>query len=179
MICDVQAEHRWRRPTAINRVPAIRVSGLEYRYPDGKEALRGVDSDRSAGESVALVGPNGAGKSTLLLHLNGLLPGKAADAAGHGHHRAGTASNRRRRPGPSVWIDGLEVNDRNAPEVRRRVGLVFQDPDDQLFCNTVIEDVAFGPLNLGKTHGRGAADRARLPGTGRPATTRPSVLPIT
>ena len=51
----------------------------------------------------------------------------------------------------SIWIDGLEVNDRNAAEIRRRVGLVFQDPDDQLFCNTVIEDVAFGPLNLGKT----------------------------
>ena len=70
---------------------------------------------------------------------------------GHNHPagpRGHGASGSRR---PSVWIDGLEVNERNAPEVRRRVGLVFQDPDDQLFCNTVVEDVAFGPLNMGKT----------------------------
>ena len=132
------------------RVPAIRVSGLEYRYPDGKDALLGVELTVYPGESVALVGPNGAGKSTLLLHLNGLLPGKVRRSAGHGHLGEGQTRDRRRACGPSAWIDGLEVNDRNAPEVRRRVGLVFQDPDDQLFCNTVIEDVAFGPLNLGK-----------------------------
>ncbi len=130
-------------------VPAIRVSGLDYRYPDGKEALRGVELSIRTGESVALVGPNGAGKSTLLLHLNGLLPGKARGAIGHGH--ASGAAHRNGRPSsvPQVWIDGLEVIGRNAAEVRRRVGLVFQDPDDQLFCNTVIEDVAFGPLNQG------------------------------
>jgi cobalt/nickel transport system ATP-binding protein len=69
----------------------------------------------------------------------------------HDHTGGHGVRNARRGLGPSVWIDGLEVNDRNAPEVRRRVGLVFQDPDDQLFCNTVIEDVAFGPLNMGKT----------------------------
>jgi cobalt/nickel transport system ATP-binding protein len=131
-------------------VPAIRVSGLEYRYPDGKEALLGVELTIYSGESVALVGPNGAGKSTLLLHLNGLLPGKRRVLAGHGHLGEQQAGVRRRIQDPSAWIDGLAVNDRNAPEVRRRVGLVFQDPDDQLFCNTVIDDVAFGPLNLGK-----------------------------
>ena len=114
--------------------PAVRVSGLSYAYPDGRLALVGVDLEISPGESVALVGPNGAGKSTLLLHLNGLLPGKRA-APG-------------RRPTPSVWIDGLDAS-REASEVRRRVGLLFQDPDDQLFSTTVLEDVAFGPLNLG------------------------------
>jgi len=132
-------------------VPAIRVSGLEYRYPDGKEALRGVDLIVRAGESVAVVGPNGAGKSTLLLHLNGLLPGKSRSTAGHIHLAGWGLRNGRRSLAPCVWIGGLEVGDRNAPEVRRQVGLVFQDPDDQLFCNTVIEDVAFGPLNQGKS----------------------------
>ena len=131
--------------------------GVPLSRREGRASRRRTDDH--AGESVALVGPNGAGKSTLLLHLNGLLPGKARGTAGHGHagRLAGTATAGACR-GPSVWIDGLEVNDRNAPEVRRRVGLVFQDPDDQLFCNTVIEDVAFGPLNLGKT----AAEARRI-----------------
>jgi cobalt/nickel transport system ATP-binding protein len=140
------------------RVPAILVRDLEYRYPDGKDALRGVTMTVQSGESVALVGPNGAGKSTLLLHLNGLLPGMVPTAAGHGGHFGWPASNHRRTLAPSVWIDGLEVGPANAPLVRRRVGLVFQDPDDQLFCNTVIEDVAFGPLNLGKS----AAEARRI-----------------
>src|SRR5262249_31595505 len=128
--------------------PAVRVCGLEYRYPDGKEALRGVDLTVQAGASVAIVGPNGAGKSTLLLHLNGLLPGRPRRTIGHAHALGEDPRNGRRRR-PCVWIDGLEVNDQNTGEVRGRVGLVFQDPDDQLFCNTVIEDVAFGPLNQG------------------------------
>jgi cobalt/nickel transport system ATP-binding protein len=130
--------------------PAVKVVGLEYRYPDGRHALRGVDLTIMAGESIALVGPNGAGKSTLLLHLNGLLPGRERSATVHSHAReTGVALSSRNGAGPNVWIDGLEVNARNAPEVRRRVGLVFQDPDDQLFSTSVIEDVAFGPLNLG------------------------------
>jgi energy-coupling factor transporter ATP-binding protein EcfA2 len=128
-------------------VAAVRVENLHYRYPDGRVALRGVDLTLVEGESVALIGPNGAGKSTLLWHLNGLLPGRNRGAAIHAH---GVTSSERNGKTASVWIDGIEVNDRNGPEVRRRVGLVFQDPDDQLFSSTVIEDVAFGPLNLGK-----------------------------
>jgi len=110
-------------------VPAVEVDGLEYRYPDGREALRGVDLRVSPGERVALLGPNGAGKTTLALHLNGIL----APAAG------------------TVTIGGLRVGEDNLREVRRRVGLVFQDTDDQLFMPTVREDVAFGPANMGLT----------------------------
>jgi cobalt/nickel transport system ATP-binding protein len=137
--------------------PAIRVSGLTYRYPDGTEALRGVELAVPGGESVAVVGPNGAGKSTLMLHLNGLLPGKPRGALGHAHETPWNGRDGRSPLEPRVWIDGLAVSERTAQEVRRRVGLVFQDPDDQLFCNTVIEDVAFGPLNLGKSAGEARA----------------------
>lgn len=105
---------------------AIEIKNLCYIYPDGTEALRNIDLSIENGESVALVGPNGAGKSTLILHLNGLLRGEG-----------------------EVRVFGLPINDENVREIRRRVGVVFQDPDDQLFSPTVFDDVAFGPLNMG------------------------------
>jgi cobalt/nickel transport system ATP-binding protein len=107
--------------------PSLRVDGLAFAYPDGHQALFGVDLTVRQGERVALLGPNGAGKTTLVLHLNGILP------AGRG----------------SVEVGGLPVVKQNLAEIRRRVGIVFQDPDDQLFMPTVRDDVAFGPANLG------------------------------
>ncbi|NYG56571.1 ATP-binding cassette domain-containing protein [Nocardioides perillae] len=112
--------------------PVLDVRGLAYAYPDGHQALFGVDLHVHAGERVALLGPNGAGKTTLVLHLNGIL------TAGAG----------------SVAVSGLPVTKASVAEVRRRVGVVFQDPDDQLFMPTVRQDVAFGPANAGL---RGAA----------------------
>ncbi len=111
--------------------PSLRVEDLAFAYPDGHQALYGVDLRVERGERVALLGPNGAGKTTLVLHLNGIL------TAGRG----------------SVHVAGLPVDRRNLQEVRRRVGIVFQDPDDQLFMPTVGEDVAFGPRNLGLPEG--------------------------
>jgi len=108
-------------------VNAFEVRGLAFAYPDGLQALFGVNLTVSRGERVALLGPNGAGKTTLALHLNGILE------AGAG----------------SVHVGGLELNKTNLKEIRRRVAIVFQDPDDQLFMPTVREDVAFGPANLG------------------------------
>jgi cobalt/nickel transport system ATP-binding protein len=122
----------------MNEVPSLCVRGVSYSYPDGHEALRGVDLSVAKGERVALLGPNGAGKTTLVLHLNGILPGPSA-----GH--TGAAEGR-------VEVAGLTVDARDRAvltEIRRRVGIVFQDPDDQLFMPTVAEDVAFGPANLG------------------------------
>lgn len=109
----------------IGRSAAITVTDLSYAYPDGTAALHGVNLRVMKGETVALMGPNGAGKSTLALHFNGIL----APASG------------------KVEVMGLEVRKKNFREVRDLVGLVFQDPDDQLFSPTVLEDVAFGPLN--------------------------------
>ncbi|MGL4464476.1 MAG: energy-coupling factor ABC transporter ATP-binding protein [Planctomycetia bacterium] len=112
--------------------PVLSLCDVTYRYPDGRVALDGVSFTVAPGETVALVGPNGAGKTTLLLHLDGILPERlpaAADAR--------------------VQVAGLPVCAKNLTAVRRAVGLLFQDPDDQLFCATVLEDVAFGPLNQG------------------------------
>jgi cobalt/nickel transport system ATP-binding protein len=117
--------------------PVLDVRGLAFAYPDGHQALFGVDLHVHEGERVALLGPNGAGKTTLVLHLNGILN------AGAG----------------SVAVGGLPVEKGNLKEIRRRVGIVFQDPDDQLFLGTVRQDVAFGPANLGV---RGAALEATV-----------------
>lgn len=105
----------------------LQVADLHFAYPDGHAALRGINLRLCKGEKVALVGPNGAGKSTLMLHLNGILNG------GKG----------------SIQIAGLLVSEKNLPQIRAAVGLVFQNPDDQLFSPTVFEDVAFGPLHMG------------------------------
>jgi len=105
----------------------VEVDRLCHDYPDGTRALRGVSFRIHHGESVAVVGGNGAGKSTLLLHLNGYLtPGEG-----------------------TVRVGDLPLTRETLPEIRRTVGMIFQDPDDQLFMPTVREDVAFGPLNLG------------------------------
>ena len=114
--------------------PSIEVRGLAFAYPDGRQALFGIDLHIHRGERVALLGPNGAGKTTLVLHLNGIL-GSVAGGAGAG----------------TVTVGGLALTRENLVEIRRRVGLVFQDPDDQLFMPTVADDVAFGPANLGVT----------------------------
>jgi len=109
---------------------AIDIRGLNYRYPDGTHALKDVTLSVEDGERVGLIGPNGAGKSTLLLHLNGLLPERPAAE-------------------PVVHILGLPISKPHLTAIRARVGVLFQDPDDQLFCPTVGEDVAFGPRQLG------------------------------
>ncbi|MBI3922959.1 MAG: ABC transporter ATP-binding protein [Armatimonadetes bacterium] len=108
----------------------IHLRDLHYTYPDGREALRGLSLDVQRHESVALLGPNGAGKSTVLLHLNGLLQGRG-----------------------EIEVCGLPVRKGNFHVLRQKVGLAFQNPEDQLFMPTVLEDVAFGPMNAGLEQG--------------------------
>ncbi len=104
----------------------VEIDHLSYHYPDGTPALMDIDLEVYQQESIAILGPNGAGKSTLLYHLNGTLMGTG-----------------------TVIVLGIPVEKKNLKEIRRRVGLVFQSPEDQLFCPTVFDDVAFGPLNMG------------------------------
>ena len=110
--------------------PAIEIRNLLYAYPDGKEALKGISFCVEEGACIGLIGPNGSGKSTLLLHLNGVLP-------------------ERLDPTSRVVVSGIPLSPRTLLQIRRHVGLLFQDPDDQLFCATVYEDVAFGPKQFG------------------------------
>ncbi|RMH13684.1 MAG: ATP-binding cassette domain-containing protein, partial [Gammaproteobacteria bacterium] len=107
--------------------PAIEVRDVHFAYPDGHQVLKGVTCQIHPGEKVALIGPNGAGKSTFMSHLNGVVMASRGE----------------------VRINGTMVTRKTLNKVRRQVGIVFQDPDDQLFCPTVFDDVAFGPLNLG------------------------------
>lgn len=105
---------------------AVEMKKVTFNYPDGQCGLKDITLNIYCGESVGLIGPNGAGKSTLLLHLNGILRGTG-----------------------EIYIRGLKVEDKNIRKIRKMVGMVFQDPEDQLFSLNVFDDVAFGPLNLG------------------------------
>jgi cobalt/nickel transport system ATP-binding protein len=104
----------------------VEIKDLCFTYPDGRKGLRNIDLNIYRGENVAVVGPNGAGKSTLLLHLNGILRGNSM-----------------------VRICGIPMGEQNLKEIRKKVGLIFQDPEDQLFSLNVFDDVAFGPINMG------------------------------
>jgi cobalt/nickel transport system ATP-binding protein len=110
----------------MNEEAVIKIEDLSFAYPDGRQALKNISLRILRNETVALIGPNGAGKSTLLLHLNGILHSNGA-----------------------VQIMGKSFSEKNLRWIRSRVGLVFQNPDDQLFSTTVFDDVAFGPLNMG------------------------------
>ncbi|HEU4752907.1 MAG TPA: ABC transporter ATP-binding protein, partial [Armatimonadota bacterium] len=105
---------------------SVYLENVSFAYPDGQPALRGLSLQVRAGETLGVLGPNGAGKSTLLLHLNGLLRGEG-----------------------TIRIGDTVLCDRTLAEIRSKVGLLFQNPDDQLFLPTVWEDVAFGPRNQG------------------------------
>ena len=104
----------------------VEVKDLSYTYPDGSRALTGVNLDVFEGDSLGIIGSNGVGKSTFLLHLNGILQTNGA-----------------------VRVMDMDMTDKNLPRIRSLVGLVFQDPDNQLFMPTVFDDVGFGPINMG------------------------------
>ena len=106
----------------------LTVRNLHHRYSDGTQALSGVDFDLDADECVALLGANGSGKTTFVLHLNGLMEALPEEG--------------------TIEVCGIALNPRTADQVRSKIGLVFQDSDEQLFMPTVLEDVAFGPANL-------------------------------
>jgi cobalt/nickel transport system ATP-binding protein len=133
--------------STVDRPTALCVERLSFAYPDGHVALRDVSLRVGAGEKVALVGPNGAGKSTLLLHLNGILTGQGR-----------------------IEVAGLELTRASLPRIRARVGLVFQNPEDQLFSPTVLDDVAYGPLHMGlseaeaRARSLGALERVGMAG---------------
>lgn len=111
---------------------ALTIRHLSYRYPDGTLALEDVSLAIEESECVGLIGPNGSGKSTLLLHVNGILPEKLQEE-------------------DRIAVFGVALRPGSLPEIRRSVGLLFQDPDDQLFCPTVYDDVAFGPQQFGES----------------------------
>jgi cobalt/nickel transport system ATP-binding protein len=114
----------------MNNVPSLQISNLAFAYPDGNQALYGVNLTINKGERVALLGPNGAGKTTLVMHMNGIHP---------------TMQGEVRVAGELVDVKNKE----SLKKIRSKVGIVFQDPDDQLFMPTVGEDIAFGPHNMG------------------------------
>ncbi len=105
----------------------LSINNLSFEYPDGYKALNNISLNLDEKERLGILGPNGAGKTTLLLHLNGILGSLDGE----------------------ITIDGLSYTEENIKKIRKSVGLVFQDPDDQLFMPTVLEDVMFGPRNFG------------------------------
>ena len=108
----------------------LQINDLNFSYPDGYEALKNINLEINNGDTLGVLGPNGAGKTTFILHLNGIL-GNLDD---------------------SIYINNLSINEDNLKKIREKVGIVFQDPDDQLFMPTVLEDVMFGPKNFGYTN---------------------------